>query len=262
MSGMASRSSWQIMCDSVHALLMREIKTRFGTNRLGYFWAIAEPVAQAAVIGLIFTLLGRSSVSGIAVALFMFTGILPFKMFAKLLPQLSAAVNANKALLAYRQVSAIDPIIARIIIEVATFIVAYIVIFSAMGWLGFEVIPHDILGVLMASLLLIIIAIGIGLMLCVAMSYWQDTGKVVGMVMQPMFFISGIFFAAPMIPQQYWYLFSWNPIFHAIELSRDAFFVSYVTPVGSWLYLSLCALVSFTLGIVTFYQSRMRFLTT
>ncbi|NQZ25645.1 MAG: ABC transporter permease [Colwellia sp.] len=259
---MASRSSWQIMCDSVHALLMREIKTRFGTNRLGYFWAIAEPVAQAAVIGLIFTLLGRSSVSGISVALFMFTGILPFKLFAKLLPQLSAAVNANKALLAYRQVSAIDPIIARIIIEVSTFIVAYIVIFSVMGWLGFEVIPHDILGVLMASLLLIIIAIGIGLMLCVAMSYWQDTSKIVGMIMRPMFLISGIFFAATMIPQQYWYLFTWNPIFHAIELSRDAFFVSYVTPVGSWLYLSLCALVSFTLGIVTFYQSRMRFLTT
>ena len=259
---MASRSSWQIMCDSVHALLMREIKTRFGTNRLGYFWAIAEPVAQAAVIGLIFTLLGRSSVSGISVALFMFTGILPFKLFAKLLPQLSAAVNANKALLAYRQVSAIDPIIARIIIEVSTFIVAYIVIFSVMGWLGFEVIPHDILGVLMASLLLIIIAIGIGLMLCVAMSYWQDTSKIVGMIMRPMFLISGIFFAATMIPQQYWYLFTWNPIFHAIELSRDAFFVSYVTPVGSWLYLSLCALVSFTLGIVTFYQSRMRFLIT
>jgi len=241
---------------------MREIKTRFGSNRLGYFWAIAEPVAQAAVIGAIFTLLGRSSVSSIPVALFMFTGILPFKMFTKILPQLSVAVSANKALLVYRQVSAIDPIIARIIIEVATFIIAYIVIFTVMGWLGFEVIPHDILGLLMASLLLIIIALGLGLMLCAAMSYWQDTGKIVSMVMQPLFFISGIFFAATMIPQQYWYLFTWNPIFHAIELSRDAFFTSYVTPVGSWLYLSLCALVSFTLGIITFYQNRMRFLTT
>ena len=262
MTVLTTRSSWKIMCNTVHALLMREIKTRFGANRLGYFWAIAEPVAQAAVIGAVFTLIGRSSVSGIEVALFIFTGILPFKLFAKLLPQLSGAVSANKALLVYRQVSAIDPIIARIIIEVATFIIAYIVIFSVMGWLGFEVIPYDILALLMASLLLIIIATGIGLMLCVAMSYWQDTSKVAGMIMQPLFFISGVFFAATMIPQQYWYLFTWNPIFHAIELSRDAFFVSYVTPVGSWLYLSLCALVSFTLGIVTFYQNRMRFLTT
>ncbi len=261
MSKVIARNSWQIMCDSVHALLMRETKTRFGTNRLGYFWAIAEPVAQAAVIGAIFTLLGRNSVSGIPVALFMFTGILPFKMFAKLLPQLSAAVSANKALLAYRQVSAIDPIIARVLIEMATFVVAYLVIFSVMAWLGFDVVPHDLLALITASLLLIIIALGIGLLLCVAMSYWQDTSKIVGMVMQPMFFISGIFFAATMIPQQYWYLFSWNPVFHAIELSRDAFFVNYVTPIGSWFYLTVCALVSFTLGITTFYKYRMRFLT-
>jgi len=261
MTALTTRSSWKIMCNTVHALLMREIKTRFGANRLGYFWAIAEPAAQAAVIGAVFTLIGRSSVSGIEVALFIFTGILPFKLFAKLLPQLSGAVSANKGLLVYRQVSAIDPIIARIVIEVATFIIAYVVIFSVMGWLGFEVIPYDILALLMASSLLIIIATGIGLMLCVAMSYWPDTSKVVGMTMQPLFFISGVFFAATMIPQQYWYLFTWNPVFHAIELSRDAFFVSYVTPIGSWLYLSLCALVSFTLGIVTFYQNRIRFLT-
>ncbi len=261
MSKVIARSSWQIMCDSVHALLMREIKTRFGANRLGYFWAIAEPVAQAAVIAAIFTLLGRNSVSGIPVALFMFTGILPYKLFSKLLPQLSAAVSANKALLAYRQVSAIDPIIARVLIEVATFVLVYLVIFSIMGWLGFNVIPSDILALFAASALLILFGLGLGLLLCVAMSYWQDTKKLVSMIMRPMFFISGIFFAATMIPQQYWYLFSWNPIFHAIELSRDAFFISYISPIGSWQYLGLCALVSFCLGIVVFYQNRMRFIT-
>jgi capsular polysaccharide transport system permease protein len=144
---------------------------------------------------------------------------------------------------------------------VAIFIVAYVLIFGLMAWLGFNVIPHDLLALITASLLLIIGALGIGLLLCVGVSYWQDTTKVVSMVMQPMFFISGIFFAATMIPQQYWYLFSWNPVFHAIELSRDAFFASYTTPVGSWFYLSVWALVSFTLGITAFYQNRMRFLT-
>jgi len=82
------------------------------------------------------------------------------------------------------------------------------------------------------------------------------------MVMRPMFFISGIFFAGTMIPQQYWYVFSWNPIFHAIELSRDAFFSSYITPIGSWSYLSVCALVSFTSGLMLFYNKRTRFVST
>lgn len=257
---LVKRTSWQIMCDTVHALFMRELKTRFGANRLGYFWAIAEPVAQASVMAIIFTLLGRNSVSGIPVALFLFSGILPFKFFAKLLPQIGAAVNANKALFAYRQVTAIDPIITRIIIEVVTFIVVYILVLSGMAWLGFSVWPDDLLALIAASSLFVVLAIGLGLLLCSAVTYWQDTEKLLAMVMTPMFFISGIFYCATMIPPNLWYLFSWNPIFHLIELSRDAFFSTYSTPVGSWSYVSFLALIVFALGLMTFRINRQRFI--
>lgn len=257
----AHRSHFNIMCDVIFALIIRELKTRFGSNRLGYFWAIAEPITQVAVMGIIFTLLGRDSIANIPVALFLFTGMLPFKLFGKLLPQLTQAINANRGLLSYRQVNAIDPIIARIIIEIVNFIVVYTIIFGFMAWLGFEVIPDNLLALLGASLLLMIIAVGLGLVLCCIATYWADVNKIISMIMQPMFFISGIFFCAPMIPPEYWSLFSWNPIFHAIELSRDAFFSAYSTPIGSWEYLGLWALLSLTTGLAIFHHNRMRFLT-
>ncbi|NRD72369.1 ABC transporter permease [Shewanella sp. VB17] len=250
------------MRDTVHALMMREIKTRFGSNRLGYFWALAEPIAQAGIMALMFSLIGRSSVSGIPVALFLLVGILPFKMFSKLLPQLSAAVEANKGLLSYRQVSAIDPIITRIIIEAATFLIVYCLLMGFMAWLGFAVIPDNFLAVLYASSLLIIISVGLGLMLCSAVTYWKDISKVVGMITMPMMILSGVMFCATMIPPQYWYLFDWNPIFHAVELSRDGYFSAYSTPIGDWQYLELCAFISFSLGLMTFHLNRMRFITT
>jgi capsular polysaccharide transport system permease protein len=249
------------MCDTVHALMMREIKTRFGANRLGYFWAIAEPVAAVSIMALMFTLIGRSSVANIPVALFLLTGMLPFKLFTKLMTQLTSAVNANKALLAYRQVSAIDPVITRIIIELTTYLIVYCIIFSFLAWMGFEVLPHDLLKVLAASALVALLATGLGLMLCTANSYWKDVNKLVGMISMPMMIMSGVMFSATMIPSQYWYLFDWNPIFHAIELSRDAYFSSYVTPLGSWYYLGKCALVIFSLGLTTFYVNRLRFMT-
>jgi capsular polysaccharide transport system permease protein len=250
------------MRDTVHALMMREIKTRFGANRLGYFWAIAEPIAGVAVMGLIFTLIGRSSVANIPVVLFLFAAMLPYKLFSNLLNQLTSAVNANKALLAYRQVSAIDPVITRIIIELTTYLIVYCLIFSFLAWLGFNVLPDDLLKVLAASALLALMSIGLGLMLCTAMSYWLDTKKMVGIFTRPLFFVSGILYCATMIPSKYWYLFDWNPIFHAMELSRDAYFSSYVTPVGSWSYLGMNALVIFSLGLTTFYVNRLRFMTT
>jgi len=248
------------MQDTVHALLMREIKTRFGADRLGYFWAIAEPVAQASVMAVIFTLLGRSIVAGIPVAIFLFVGILPFKFFGKLVPQIGAAIDANKALFTYRQVTAIDPIITRILIEAVTFIVVYVLIFTVMAWLGFEVIPDDLLALLAACFLLLSLAVGLGLLLCCAATYWPDAAKLFSMVMTPMFFISGILYCATMIPEQYWYLFSWNPIFHLIELSRDAFFSSYKTPIGDWYFVSFVALSSLSIGLMTFRINRHRFI--
>ena len=255
------RSSLQITIDTVHALLMRELKTRFGSSKLGYFWAVAEPAGQAAILAILFTLIGRGSLAGVPVALFMISGLMPFKAFSKSLTRLSAGVQSNKALLSYRQVSPIDPLITRFVIELATFFIVYIVIMAAMFWLGFNVWPQDIMALIFASLLLMLLAVGLALCLSVAILYWGDTNKILTMAMRPMFFVSGVFFCATMIPQKYWYLFSWNPVFHAIELSRDAFFSSYETPIGSWFYLGGVTLVFNVLGLMLYRVNRIRFLT-
>ncbi|MBT1445342.1 ABC transporter permease [Shewanella sp. JM162201] len=255
------RSHWQIMCDVIFALIIRELKTRFGANRLGYFWALAEPMAQAGILVLMFSLIGRSSLAGVPVAMFMLVAILPFKLFSKILPQLSAAIEANKGLLGYRQVTAADPIISRLIIEVITFFIVYVLLMGIMAWIGFSVLPDDLLQLLAVSGLTLVMATGMGLMLCAATTWWKDTGKIVSMIMQPMFIVSGIMFSATMIPQQYWFLFVWNPLFHVTELSRDAYFSAYQTPVGSFEYLGLWAIASFTLGLMAFQVNRQRFIT-
>lgn len=255
-----SRTSLQIMLDTIFALMMRELKTRFGAKKLGYFWAIAEPAAQAAILASLFTLIGRSSLSGVSVALFMVSGIVPFKFFSKLLPQLAGSVQGNKALFTYRQVSIIDPLITRLIIEVATYIVVFCIILGVMAWFGFNVEMQDFLSFLIINVLLVLLGLGIGILLCVAGAYWEDTPKILAMVMTPMFMISGIFFTATMIPQKYLYLFDWNPIFHAIELIRQSMFASYTSPIGDWQFVAFCALVANAAGLMLYQVSRQRFI--
>jgi capsular polysaccharide transport system permease protein len=75
-----------------------------------------------------------------------------------------------------------------------------------------------------------------------------------------MFILSGIFFTATMIPQKYHYLFDWNPIFHVIELTRQAMFISYTSPVGDWQFVALCALVTNAAGLMLYQVSRQRFI--
>lgn len=258
-SGRITRTSLQIMKDTVFALMMRELKTRFGAKKLGYFWAIAEPAAQASILAILFSLIGRSSLSGVPVALFMISGLMPFKFFSKLMTQLAGALQGNKSLFTYRQVSIMDPLITRLIIEVVTYIIVFCIILSVMAWLGFNVEMQDFLAFLMINILLIALGLGAGILLCVASAYWEDTTKIVSMIMTPMFIMSGIFFTATMVPQKYHYLFDWNPIFHIIELIRQSMFVSYTTPVGDWQYVAFCALVANAAGLMLYQVSRQRF---
>ncbi len=257
----AARTSLQIMRDTVHALLMRELKTRFGNSKLGYFWAIAEPAAQASILAILFTLIGRTSLVGVPVALFLISGVMPFKAFTKTMTQLSSGISANKALFSYRQVSPIDPILTRLIIEVATFFIVYVIILSVLYWVGIDVWPQDLLSLICVSLLLLAMGFGIALCMSSALLYWKDANKLLSVAMTPMFFISGVFYCATMIPAKYWYLFSWNPIFHAIELSRTAFFESYQTPVGSWFFLSMVSFGFMALGMMLYRVNRIRFVT-
>ncbi|QBY03547.1 ABC transporter permease [Thalassotalea sp. HSM 43] len=255
------RNAWQIMCDSVHALLLREVKTRFGTNRMGYFWALFDPIAQVAVLASIFTFIGRESVTGVPISLFLIVAILPYKLFAKLLPQLSAAVASNKALFGYRQVCPVDPVITRLLIEVVTFIVVYFIVMAIAGWLGLDALPNDLLMLLLVTFLLICFSAGLGLLLCCATLHWQDTPKLLSLILAPMFFISGVFFSATMIPPNMWFLFDWNPIFHFIELSRDAYFLSYQSPIGDIYYVAFLSLISLGVGMAMFQANRQKFIT-
>ncbi|HDR2511236.1 TPA: ABC transporter permease, partial [Enterobacter roggenkampii] len=49
-----ARSGLEVQQAAVKALFLREIKTRFGKYRLGYFWAILEPAAHLLVLLAIF----------------------------------------------------------------------------------------------------------------------------------------------------------------------------------------------------------------
>tara|TARA_B100001250_G_scaffold30870_1_gene25338 strand:+ start:1570 stop:2370 length:801 start_codon:yes stop_codon:yes gene_type:complete len=261
-----NRTSWQITLDTLYALLFRELKTRFGAKRTGYFWAIAEPALQTLLMTVLFSFIGRNTLTGVPVMIFMLTGFVPFGLFGKMLKSVSTAVSANKGLLGYRQVSPIDPVVIRVMIELVTTLLVYVVLLFLMAWLGVEilswmqldVIPDNPLGVLAALLLLAAFSSGLGLIVTVGSAYWEDLDKIVSIATRPMILLSAVFYAMSMVPPQYWYLLSWNPVLHAIELGRDSFFVTYNTPVGSWVYLGSMAAGAQLIGLMLYQVARNR----
>lgn len=67
-----------------HALLMRELQTRFGSYRLGYLWAPLEITLQMVIMLVVFGAIMKRALPGMDYMLFLVAGFTPFFMMQKI----------------------------------------------------------------------------------------------------------------------------------------------------------------------------------
>ncbi|MGF1642264.1 MAG: ABC transporter permease [Thiotrichales bacterium] len=256
------RTPWEIARAVHFALLMREMKTRFGIYRLGYAWLLLEPLAHVAMLALMFGYIIGRTMPGVDFTLFLITGIVPWLMFISTVNRGMASVSSNSGLFGYRQVKPIDAFLARIGLEFLIHSAVFIVLITLAYWFGFDVQIADPLGLVAVFILLFLFSAGFALVLCVGVTLFPELQKFISIALKPLYFMSGIFFSLANIPSEYRVYLLWNPVLHALELIRDAFFVQFETVGGSHETLAIYAIVFMLLGLALYRQNLTRMVAT
>lgn len=242
--------------------MLRELKTRFGSYRLSYFWALFEPISHILILALIFGYVLGRTMPGIDYPLFLTTGIMPWLLFSNMITRGMGAVDANRALFNYRQLKPFDTLVARMILEAVIILVAYAVLLIIAWWIGFEFTIHEPLRFILSLFLLFLVAFGLVMPLCFLNTVSPEAGKVVPLILRPLYFVSGIFFSLSMIPKQYHAYLVWNPVLDAVELSRSAIFPGYDYNEDSIWYLTTISIVLIAIGWSYFRHNSDRLVTT
>ena len=245
----------------LHALVLREVRTAFGRHRLGYLWAILEPLMYVGVFFGIFKLIRQHAVAGIPLLQFIITGIVPFLMFQHTLVKSMSSVEPNRALLTFPQVTPLDLIVAKATLEIATLMVVFVLLFIGCAIFSpMERIENPI-GVAFWFAIAGILGAGSGAFFSALASLFPVIERLVPpLTIRPLFFISGIFFTIDSIPETFQQLALINPILHIIELIRSACFPAYHSPQADpWYTLSFTLFVVF-LGLVSQRAFRKRLL--
>lgn len=255
----ARKRGWPVMQRVVMALFLREIKTRFGKYQLGYAWALIEPIATVAVLITVFTTLRAPGYPGIDFPVFLGVGVVINSLFVEIANRSIKAIEANTTLFNYRPVRPIDTVLARALLECTLHMAVFAVLaLGYLAWVGrVEFQFHDVPSLLLVFLLLTSLSAGVGVLFMLITDAYSDADKVLPLLTRPLFFISGVFFSIELVPREYWPLFLWNPIFHAIELARMAVAPGYIVQGVSMGYLALSAAATLTLAMA-FYQRRER----
>lgn len=115
----------------IRALIIRETRTRFGDSKLGYGWALLEPMLHIALLSVAFSVLmhGQPPI-GSHFFLFYFTGLVPYHIFIHTSSGMAHAIIGNGALLQLPLVTTFDVIAARGLLEIITDVIIAVLLTS------------------------------------------------------------------------------------------------------------------------------------
>ncbi|WP_245155695.1 ABC transporter permease [Paracoccus ravus] len=209
------------------ALVLREMATTYGRSAGGYIWAILEPVLGVALLTVVFSMALARPGLGTNFPLFYATGFLPFIMFNDLTNKVASSIRYSRPLLAYPNVTFVDALLARLILNALTHIcVLAIVVGGIFLFYGLPVVIN-LAEIFEALLMIVMLSAGIGTVNCYLMTTFPIWERVWGIITRPLFLASGIFFLYDMMPMAAKQILWFNPLLHCTSQLRKGFYPTY-----------------------------------
>jgi capsular polysaccharide transport system permease protein len=211
----------------VFALMLRNIRTRFGGHGLGYLLAIGWPIAHMLIFFSTFIIAGRTAPYGDSILLFIATGTVPFMSFSYLSRFMMMAVMITRPLLGFPEVKVLDVLLATALLETLSACLVTILMLVIAWCVGIDFVPKDIVQAAFAFGTAVLLGLGFGLIngvLALAVKFWA---LVVALEIIVLWVASGIIFVPDALPEMARHILAYNPVLHVVEWMRSAYYEGY-----------------------------------
>lgn len=232
------------------ALVRRDLRTRFGRTFFGSLIIIGWPLMHLIFLMGAYVVTRAIIPVGTDPVVFIGTGALPYILCFYPARWIMLAVFQNKTLLGLPAVRPTDIIVARAIVEVIAAFWVTAILFVVLYLFGLDVIPHHIDDALMAILATVYLGFAFGFLgsvLYALVRAWMVVQ--IGMLIV-MYVTSGLFFVPSNLPEKLRNIIWYNPLMHAVEWLRSAYYEDYGHGMLSSNYLLWTATVMLFLGLV------------
>ena len=209
------------------ALILRDMRTRFGRSHWGFLIAVGWPFAHIFIIVGIMVFRGLPTPLGHSVTLFVATGLIPYIGFMYMSRKMMESFSINKPLLYFPQVKSLDIMISRSILEIITFMGSSAICLAFLLAIGIDALPVRPFEAASAFCAIILFSIGVGSLNACVQAFFPGYMMAYVLVIIAMYSLSGVFYVPEFLPQQIFDVLSWNPMLHCIIWFRSSFYPGY-----------------------------------
>ena len=233
----------------IEALILRDIKTRFGSSEWGFLIAIAWPLSHVLLLLIMYVGMGRIAPYGDSTALWFATGVVPFMAFNYMSRFIMLGIVLNRPLLSFPVVKITDILFARAIVEVLNAAVIILILFAIFWTCGIDFMPLDIVQAALALLSMMLLGMSFGIIngiIAAAIPFWITGYALVQIIL---WVSSGVMFVPDALPAPLKEALAYLPTLQGVEWMRSAYYEGYGGSILDKTYLISFGVVSLFIGL-------------
>jgi len=213
---------------SLWLLTTRDLKVRYSTSFLGYFWSILDPLVMAGIYWFVFTVVFGRGVGHEPYIVFLLAGLLPWMWFTGAISDCTRAFTREAKLIRSTTIPRTIWVTRLVLSKGIEFVasIPVIAIFAvATLWSATPAQLHwEALWVIPAILLQAVLTVGIGLLVAPLVVFFRDLERAVKLVLRFLFYASPIIYGLGDLPEQLRPWAAINPLSGIFGMYRAAFF--------------------------------------
>jgi ABC-2 type transport system permease protein len=237
-------------------LIKRDLKVRYASSFLGYFWSVLEPLLMSVVYWVVFTKLFPRNVGYDPYILFLVAGQLPWFWFNGGVVQCVKALRSEAQMVRSSNVPRELWVVRTVASKGVEFIFSLPVL--AIFAIAYGKAPNwHIIFLPLVWVMVFVLLLGIGLIVAPLSVLVRDLDRVIPIIMRVMFYMSPVLYSVAVafkrLPPSLDWIYNVNPIVGPLVLARSAFFPQEL----HWTYVWHSALISIALlaiGVFTFIR--------
>lgn len=242
-------NSLKIQGRVIHALLMREIITRYGRHNLGFAWLFLEPMIFTVGVAALWHLTKSVHGNNLPIVPFAIIGYSTVLLWRNVTNRAGGAVQANTGLLYHRNVKLIDVYLARSGLEIIGATISFLALSVISLVAGIMDLPSNFLYMSLGWVLLIWFALALGFVVGCLFEMYEILDRLWHALTYIIFPLSGAAFFVYWLPPVIQELVLYVPMVHFSEMIRHGYYGDAVPTFESLNYIIIWNLILSFLGL-------------
>jgi lipopolysaccharide transport system permease protein len=198
-------------------LAWRDVAVRYKQTVIGLAWAVVRPFLTMVVFTIVFSRLAKLPSEGSApYPIMVFAGLLPWFLFSTILSEASNSIIGNTNLVGKIYFPRIIIPSSSAVVALVDFGISLSILAALMIWYGF--VPSWRIVLLPAFVVLAVLAsLGPALLITALNVKYRDFRYVIPFIVQLGLYVSPVGFSSDLVPEQWRFWYSLNPIVGIID---------------------------------------------